>query len=210
MRFSKAIISVALMAAAGSAHPVAPVEDVKEADLVPRQGGCADIHVFFARGTTELGTLGAVVGPPLSAALRSAAGGRSTEVEGVPYPAAVSGFLAGGDRRGSATMAQMVTSKAAACPNTKIVMAGYSQGGQVAHNAAEQLSASVASRVSAAVIFGDPKNGEPVAGIPASRTMIICNNGDNICSGGILVLPPHLTYGTSAGSAARFIVAQSA
>ncbi|KAL8364822.1 hypothetical protein RB595_003886 [Gaeumannomyces hyphopodioides] len=211
MKLSKSIVSAALMAAAASAHPVMPVEDVKEAGLVARQrGGCADIYVAFARGTTELGALGVVVGPPLSAALRSAAGSKSTEVEGVNYPAAISGFLVGGDPGGSATMAQMVTSKAAACPNTKIVMAGYSQGGQLVHNAAKQLSPNMASRVSAAVIFGDPKNGEPVAQIPASRTMVICNTGDNICSGGILILPPHLTYGADAGKAARFIAAQSA
>lgn len=35
-------------------------------------------------------------------------------------------------------------------------MAGYSQGGQLVHNAAEMLPAATASKVAAAVIFGDP------------------------------------------------------
>jgi cutinase len=42
------------------------------------------------------------------------------------------------------------------CPSTKVVMAGYSQGGQLVHNAAKQLPAVAASKVAAAVIFGDP------------------------------------------------------
>ena len=42
------------------------------------------------------------------------------------------------------------------CANTKVVMSGYSQGGQLVHNAAKQLPSAVASKVAAAVIFGDP------------------------------------------------------
>jgi cutinase len=42
------------------------------------------------------------------------------------------------------------------CPDTKVIMAGYSQGGQLVHNAAKMLPASTSSKVAAAVIFGDP------------------------------------------------------
>jgi cutinase len=111
-------------------------------------------------------------------------------------------------------------------------MAGYSQGGQLVHNAAVQLPASVTAKVAAAVIFGDPgesiaslapfsgyqamisrhglnrrvDNGTAVQGVPAARTKIICHAGDNICQHGALVLPPHLTYGQDAGTAADFVV----
>jgi len=34
------------------------------------------------------------------------------------------------------------------CPNTKVVLSGYSQGGQLVHKAAKQLSAAVAAKVS--------------------------------------------------------------
>lgn len=44
----------------------------------------------------------------------------------------------------------------AQCPDTKVVMAGYSQGGQLVHNAAKMLDSSTTSKVAAAVIFGDP------------------------------------------------------
>jgi predicted esterase len=42
------------------------------------------------------------------------------------------------------------------CPNTKIVMSGYSQGGQLVHNATKLLPASTMAAVSSVVIFGDP------------------------------------------------------
>lgn len=35
------------------------------------------------------------------------------------------------------------------CPSTKIVMSGYSQGGQLVHNAASKLTAAQTARVSA-------------------------------------------------------------
>lgn len=61
------------------------------------------------------------------------------------------------------------------------------------HNAAGQLAANVASQVSAAVTFGDPNNGDAIPNIAAAKTKVICNAGDNICDGGILILIPHLT-----------------
>ena len=42
------------------------------------------------------------------------------------------------------------------CPNTKVVISGYSQGAMLVHNAAKQLSTDVAGKISAAVTFGDP------------------------------------------------------
>ena len=48
------------------------------------------------------------------------------------------------------------------CPNTKVIMSGYSQGGQLVHNAAKQLPAATASKVAGAVIFGDPGKSSPL------------------------------------------------
>lgn len=65
---------------------------------------CSDVTVIFARGTTETGTLGTVVGPPFLAALKSALGSSSVTMNGVDYPADIPGFLQGGDPAGSQTM----------------------------------------------------------------------------------------------------------
>jgi cutinase len=110
--------------------------------------------------------------------------------------------------------AQMVQSTLAQCPSTKIVMSGYSQGGQIVHNAAKLLPASTMAKVSSVLIFGDPGMcsdsfsklitlilfpssdfGQPVAGASPAYTKVICHEGDNICEHGDLILIPHLTYG---------------
>lgn len=55
------------------------------------------------------------------------------------------------------------------------------------------------------LIFGDPNDGDPVGTIPSSKVKIICHDGDNICDGGILVLPAHLNYQEDAQTAAEWV-----
>jgi cutinase len=88
-------------------------------------GACKAMTVLFARGTTELGNMGSVAGPPFVSALGAMMGG-NLAVQGIPYPADVPGFLVGGDKKGSALMATMVGQVRAKCPDTALVMAGYS------------------------------------------------------------------------------------
>lgn len=148
-------------------------------------------------------------------------GANNLAVQGVDYPADIPGFLAGGDKTGSATMAQLIGQAMSQCPDTNVVMAGYSQGGQLVHNAAAQLPAAMqqkissgeyntnshsitSSHISPAVIFGDPDNGTAVGQIPAAKTKVICHPTDNICMHGDLILAAHLTYSMNAGEAASF------
>lgn len=86
---------------------------------------CADVTVYFARGTGESGTLGTIVGPPFKSELQSALPGKTLDFVGINYAASVAGFLAGGDPLGATAMANSVASKANSCPNTKIVISGY-------------------------------------------------------------------------------------
>jgi cutinase len=88
-------------------------------------GGCKAMTVLFARGTTELGNMGSVAGPPFVSAIGAMMGG-NVAVQGIEYPADVPGFLVGGDKAGSALMAKMVGQVRAKCPDTSLVMAGYS------------------------------------------------------------------------------------
>jgi cutinase len=90
-------------------------------------GGCKAMTVLFARGTTEPGNMGLVAGPPFVSAIGAMMGGAANvAVQGIEYPADIPGFLAGGDKAGSALMAKMVGQVRAACPDTSLVMAGYS------------------------------------------------------------------------------------
>jgi predicted esterase len=74
-------------------------------------------------------------------------------VQGVDYPASVQGFLAGGDANGSTLIAQLISQATSQCPNSKVVVSGYSQGGQLVHNAAKMLNASAAVAVSSGMIL---------------------------------------------------------
>jgi len=171
-------------------------------------GPCTEYTVIFARGTVEPGNVGILVGPPFFKALKSLVGSSSVTIQGVNnYGASVDGFLEGGDPSGGTSMANEIQQAYNSCPNTRLVASGYSQGGQIVHNAAKLLPAAVVQWISSAVIFGDPDDGAPVGNVPASRTAIYCHPGDNICEHGDLILPAHLTYAKDASAAAAFVVA---
>lgn len=48
---------------------------------------CKELTVIFARGTSEPGNIGSVIGPPLLSALQSNLGASNVAYQGVPYPA---------------------------------------------------------------------------------------------------------------------------
>ena len=81
----------------------------------------------------------------------------------------------------------------------------YSQGAQIIHNGVAQLSSSIASRVLAAVFFGDPDDGQSLANIAANTAQTYCFSDDLICDGLPIVLPAHLGYAADAPSAAAFV-----
>lgn len=87
-------------------------------------GPCKAVTVIFARGTTELGNIGAVVGPQLDFALNDRLG-NNVAFQGVDYPASIAGFLIGGSPEGADTLASLVNTAATKCPSTQIVLSGY-------------------------------------------------------------------------------------
>lgn len=181
-------------------------------------GPCKAITVIFARGTAELGNIGAVVGPFLENTL-DARLGSNIAFQGVDYPATVGGYLDGGSPEGADTLASLVDTAATKCPASQIVLSGYrsasstllskltlySQGAQVIYKGAAKLSEDLAVKVKAAVFFGNPDNGELVPNINNANAKTYCHDGDLICDGQPIVLAPHLTYGIDARSAADFI-----
>jgi cutinase len=68
-------------------------------------GSCTEYTLIFARGTTEPGNVGILVGPPLISAITSIVGASALTVQGVNnYGATIDGYLEGGDPAGSAEM----------------------------------------------------------------------------------------------------------
>ena len=95
------------------------------------------------------------------------------------------------------------------CPNTKLCVSGYSQGAQVAHNAANMISASASAFINSVVLFGDPDDGSAFGSVPASKVSTDCHATDNICQHGDLILISHLDYCLDAGPEASFAKARS-
>ena len=89
---------------------------------------CPDVEVVFARGTFEPPGIGAT-GQAFIGALGARTAGKSVEVYPVNYPASLD-FATAAD--GVIDASNKVQDTAATCPNTKIVIGGYSQGAAVA------------------------------------------------------------------------------
>lgn len=110
------------------------------------------VTVIFARGTGETGNIGSVVGPSLKSNLNSQIQG-GVAFQGVDYPADAAGNVPGGQGQGTSAFQSEITKAQQKCPDTKIVMSGYSQGAILVHSTAAQNTVPIA----AAVTFGDPE-----------------------------------------------------
>ena len=170
---------------------------------------CPDVEVIFARGSGEPPGVGGV-GQAFVDALRSQAGSKSVAVYPVNYaastdfgdPIAFAGTVIDGIRDAR----NHVQSMAASCPNTKMVLGGYSQGAAVTGfvtsanvppgvpSAAvpEPLPPDVADHVAAVALFGKPSDawvtqyGAPpivIGPAYAAKTIQECAPSDNICDG---------------------------
>lgn len=57
--------------------------------------------------------------------------------------------MQGGSPSGSATLVTLINTAVSMCPSTKVILGGYSQGAQLVHNAASEISAAVSVRIAA-------------------------------------------------------------
>jgi cutinase len=162
---------------------------------------CSDVAVVFARGTHQDPGLGDV-GQAFVDSLTSQAGGRSVGVYAVNYPA--NDDYHGSSSAGSADASAHIQDTVASCPNTKIVLGGYSQGATVIDLASTALPAPVADHVAAVALFGEPTSGfssalyggQPLPAISplyGGRTISLCAPDDPICSGGGNIIA-HVSY----------------
>ncbi|KAJ4286510.1 hypothetical protein N0V90_013210 [Kalmusia sp. IMI 367209] len=175
-------------------------------DDLAQNATCADVTVVFARGTTEPGNVGLVTGPPFFDALKEQLGGKTLAVQGVEYPATFAGFNRNGTD-GVPSMTQFINQAITTCPDTKVVMSGYSQGALVVRGTADSLPADTMSKVNSVVTFGDPRNQTAITGAEGKR-LTICHENDAVCSGGFITVD-HLTYGEDAATAAQFVIEQA-
>ncbi|KAJ5860912.1 uncharacterized protein N7529_008222 [Penicillium soppii] len=176
------------------------ISDKNHSNGVTSNTGCQELTFIFARGTGELGNMGSVVGPEVATQLKSLTSNKVT-IQGVTYSADAAGNAQLG-ANGGPIMAKLVKQALSQCPNTKVVVGGYSQGAMVVHNAASSLSS---GQISGAVLFGDPFKAQAVSNLSDDKRKEFCATGDPVCENGFNVMA-HLTYGSDAKTAAQFLV----
>ena len=141
---------VGAVAAAAWALPIAFVQ-LPTAAADP----CPDVEIVFARGTAEPPGVGGV-GQAFVDSLRSQLSGRSVGVYAVDYPA--SRDFDSSAPAGATNASTHIQSMAANCPNSRMVLGGYSQGAGVIDLSTTAMPSHVADHVAAAALFGAPKS----------------------------------------------------
>ena len=154
---------------------------------------CTDIEVIFARGTDEPAGIGKV-GQALVDTLRPMVKGKSVGTYAVKYPATWDFLQAAAGANDASKRIQSTVDK---CPDTKIVLGGYSQGAAVMDvvttspiaglGYTSPLPAAVIPHVAAVAVFGNPsaRLGRPLTTLSPDfgpRTADLCNTNDPICS----------------------------
>jgi cutinase len=152
---------------------------------------CPDVEVVFARGTTEPPGPGGI-GQAFVDSLRSQLGGRSVGVYAVDYPA--SREFDTSTPAGANDASAHIQSIAASCPNTRLILGGYSQGAGVIDLSTTAMPPPVADHVAAAALFGAPKSAfadtlspgplPTIGPLYANKTIDLCVPNDPICSDG--------------------------
>ncbi|KQY10077.1 hypothetical protein ASD37_06990 [Mycobacterium sp. Root135] len=156
---------------------------------------CADAEVVFARGTDEPKGIGQV-GSAFVDSLRAQAAGMNITTYAVDYDA---GKLQLGSGDGAKDAIKHIKTMAASCPDTKIVLGGYSQGANVVNIVAGNpivgiawgpaLPSSLAENVAAIATFGNVANRSGTK-LPSQSAMFtgkaidLCNPTDPICHAG--------------------------
>jgi len=161
---------------------------------------CPDIEIVFARGTTEPPGVGGV-GQAFVDSLRSQLGGQTVGVYAVDYPA--SRDFDSSTPAGANDASGHIQSMAANCPNTRMVLGGYSQGAAVIDISTTAMPPPVADHVAAAALFGGPKSAfadtlspgplPTIGPLYATKTIDLCVPNDPICSNGV-DMGAHVAY----------------
>ncbi|KAA0080135.1 cutinase family protein [Mycolicibacterium sp. P9-64] len=166
---------------------------IPETAAVASADDCPDAEVVFARGTDEPPGMGRV-GDALVDSLRQQADGLNIRAYAVNYKATIT-QRHGGD--GAKDAISHIKSTASSCPNTKIVLGGYSQGASVVNivagfdgiNWGDPLPPEYVKNIAAVATLGnvaDRTDGPPpTQNSPLSAKAIdLCNPSDPICHSG--------------------------
>ena len=157
---------IAAFAIAGVAGALAMTAVATPAAAVPSNGGCAAVSIITARASTEAAGEG-ITGNLVTAIVNASA--QTVSRASVSYPATLNNY-ANSSLQGINALKTQLTNLVNSCPNTKVVLMGYSQGAHVVLDvlgggqggslgtATAPISTSIGSHVVAVATFGDPRH----------------------------------------------------
>jgi cutinase-like protein len=157
----------------------------------PTARRCPDVEVVSARGTDQPAGVG-IIGQAFIDSLKSKVPRRNIGVYAVNYPA--SNDLIRSPVLGADDARAHVQATVAQCPNTRIVLSGYSQGAYVIDRITEELRPEVADHVAAVAVFGNPRSAlarklvssqlPTISPLYRPKTIDLCTPDDPVCSEG--------------------------
>lgn len=98
------------------------------------------------------------------------------------------------------------------CPDSTMVIGGYSQGSAVMDNAIQGLPAAMQSKIAGVVLFGYTRNAQDnaqIPGYPQAQTKIFCAQGDLVCDNTLTITAAHLSYAANADDASTFLASMA-
>jgi hypothetical protein len=189
-------------APAPAQSPVAPtvIQAPKLVADTP-SAGCSDIEAIAIRGTTEPQGGGIIAGPQATAVKNAVKD--TVKTFNLVYPASFD--YQRSKAQGVTALKAELSKTSSACPTTKFVIIGYSQGADVIGDTLQAGNVPAAGRIGAIAMFGDPAfnskekfvTGSFKAGTNgvfprrtgalaqfADRIVSFCNNDDTFCQAG--------------------------
>ncbi|OAR00870.1 hypothetical protein LLEC1_02739 [Akanthomyces lecanii] len=130
-----------------------------------RAASCDPVHIMIARGSTEN-----TPGQLITLANDIIAAHPGTTYENINYPALLDPYYGPSVQQGTAAVKSQLTDYVKRCPDSKIVLLGYSQGAQITGDAlcggdaagttapTPPIDAAISSHVTAVVWYGDPRH----------------------------------------------------
>ncbi|KAF2435004.1 alpha/beta-hydrolase [Tothia fuscella] len=139
--------------------------------------GCAKFEIIVARGTSEPGDLGMIVGDPLVARVKRDMPGVDVRGYPVQYPASRNTTSA---PSGAQDVQNRLIAQMKECPDEKFALVGYSQGGRVVSMATNRMNATLSKNILAVVLYGAGLGN--ATGSLSGITLANCAPGDIACS----------------------------
>ncbi len=173
-RVAYVLIALTLTGCASSVAPAAPTPPAPTPVLSQpalSNAKCADLIVLGARGSDQSPSKNHGVGAEVSRSVTAMAEllherSRTTvRIVGVPYPAASGPAYTANVFTGVSHMSLLLTKLGKECPDSMFALVGFSQGAQIVHGTAVELTPAQSRRLALVAMIADPRRnpGDPIA-----------------------------------------------